>query len=315
MLQMVENMSETVVHEDPLSALLRRLRFGAEVFLRAHYCGRWAVDTSGERHVPFHLVTEGRGWLHLPGAAPELLAAGELVLFPRDGAHVLASTPEAPDPGIVNQGPPARLEGEHTALVCGHFAFDARAAEPLLEGLPEVMRLRLDPTGGRDDDAAPGTDALVGLWMREAASAEPGSALVVDLLAGAVFVHVLRVAVARGELCGVFGALTDPRLGPVLADIHRAPGEAHEVEVMAARSGMSVSAFAKRFRGRIGMTPARYVRHWRMHAAVAAVRGSDRSMADIAEEVGYDSEVAFRKAFSGFFGTPPGALRRAARAT
>ena len=55
---------------DGLSALLTRLKLGARVFLRADFCGDWAVDTSGERRAPFHLVTRGTGWLHAPGAEP-----------------------------------------------------------------------------------------------------------------------------------------------------------------------------------------------------------------------------------------------------
>ena len=78
--------------DDALSTLLRRLRFEAKVFLRADYCGVWAVDTSGERHIPFHLVTHGEGWLHMAGEAPQPMRPGHLVLFPKDAAHLLAST-------------------------------------------------------------------------------------------------------------------------------------------------------------------------------------------------------------------------------
>jgi len=302
----IENMSETT--DDPLSALLRRLRFGAEVFVRARYCGDWAVDTSGSRRVPFHLVSAGEGWLHLPDGPPEALAAGELVLFPQDGPHVLAASPERPAAEVINRPPPALIADYATTLVCGHFDFDARAAGPLLEGLPPVLRLSL---GEVDSDG--GTDALVRLWMQEAGSDAPGSALAVDLLAEVVFLHALRAAVQRGELCGVAGALADPRLGPVLAGIHAAPGAAHTIEQMSALAGLSTTAFAARFRERIGMTPARYVKHWRMQAAAEAVQHTEASMAAIAEDVGYGSEVAFRKAFSEFFGVPPGQMRRAER--
>jgi len=56
--------------DDPLSALLRRLRLSARVTLRAEFCGNWGVDTSEERRVPFHLLTRGSGWLHEPGQDP-----------------------------------------------------------------------------------------------------------------------------------------------------------------------------------------------------------------------------------------------------
>ena len=54
----------------------------------------------------------------------------------------------------------------------------------------------------------------------------------------------------------------------------------------------------------------RYVRE--SAGAARALRETERSMIDIAESVGYDSEVAFRKAFSAYFEIAPGKYRREA---
>ncbi len=69
---------------DTLSVLLRHIELRAKVFLRAEFCGRWAVDGSGRYRAPFHLITRGSGWLHLEGQDPQPLTGGELVIFPRD---------------------------------------------------------------------------------------------------------------------------------------------------------------------------------------------------------------------------------------
>ena len=61
------------------------------------------------------------------------------------------------------------------------------------------------------------------------------------------------------------------------------------------------------------MTPGRYMQHWRMHTARTLLEHSDQSVAAISEAVGYDSEVAFRKAFSSHVGTPPAQYRRQSR--
>ena len=57
--------NRATVDGDALSTLLRRLKLSARVYLRADFCGDWAVDSSGERRAPFHLVTRGTEWLGL----------------------------------------------------------------------------------------------------------------------------------------------------------------------------------------------------------------------------------------------------------
>jgi AraC-like DNA-binding protein len=293
---------------DPLSALLRRLRLSARVFLRAEFCGRWAVDSSGDRRAPFHLVTRGTGWLHEPGGRPaRQLTAGDLVLFPNDRSHTVAHCEEEPDPGILNQAPPATLEGPVTGLMCGYFELDRRAGAPLLDGLPGTIVVDLNDAARHHRTAT-----LIQLWMTEAADDAPGSAAAIDQLAYVVFIHILRQELAAGHVRGPLQALSHPQLGPVLNRIHDQPGADHSVEALAAEAGMSRSAFAQSFKERVGMTPARYVTHWRMQEARRLLESSDHSIARIAEQSGYSSEVAFRKAFRSFVGRPPGAFRRQA---
>ncbi|MDJ0655665.1 MAG: cupin domain-containing protein [Xanthomonadales bacterium] len=301
-------MSETVeTQQDPLSTLLRQLNFRAEVFFRAEYCGRWAVDTSGSNQVPFHLVAHGEGWLHGDNSPPRRLLPGHLVVFPHDASHLLAASETAPDPLVVNQGPPDRIDQPATRLICGYFKFDRQAAAPLLAGLPPTLLLNLADvphSGARD---------LVYLWMREAAEDRLGGDVAVDRLAELVFIEMLRIEADAGRLAGVFSALGDARLGPILAAIHQNPGASHSIEEMAAASSLSESAFAQRFKKAVGMTPGQYVKHWRLQTAAQALRESRRSMGDIAASVGYESEVAFRKAFSAHFGNSPGRYRREAQ--
>jgi AraC family transcriptional activator of mtrCDE len=305
-----EYMSKTVNYEgsggDPLSELLRQLRFSATVYLRSDFCGLWAVDTSGGRQVPFHLVTHGEGWLHVEGQEPEQLLPGHLVLFPADSAHVLASTPTLPSKAIINQAASVVIDGPVTRLVCGFFRFDRRAADPLLSSLPATMLLNLSdaPTSSARD--------LVQLWMREAADDQLGSNLAIDRYAELIFIQMLRTEMAAGRLQGVIGALADARLGPSLAAIHQAPGEAHRLIDLADQAGMSESAYSQRFKRLVGMTPGNYIKHWRMQLAQRALAETDRSIADIADTSGYESEVSFRKAFSSYVGTAPARYRREA---
>lgn len=304
---MSKNVESETSSGDPLSELLRALRFSATVYLRSDFCGLWAVDTSGGRQVPFHLVTQGEGWLHVQGQEPKRMLPGHLVLFPADAAHVLASTPTLPASEIINQGPPVTMDGPTTRLVCGFFRFDQRAADPLLSSLPATMVLNLSdaPTSSARD--------LVQLWMREAADEQLGSNLAIDRYAELIFIQVLRTEMEAGRLDGVIGALADVKLGPSLASIHQAPGEEHRLADLASQAGMSESAYSQRFKRQVGMTPGSYIKHWRMQLAQRALAETDRSIIDIADSSGYESEVAFRKAFSAYVGTAPARFRREAK--
>ena len=73
---------------------------------------------------------------------------------------------------------------------------------------------------------------------------------------------------------------------------------------------MSRSSFAARFKSVLGVSPMRYLTEWRMQQAVNLLTTTTQSVAAIAEQSGYGSEVAFRKAFRSVIGRPPGAVRR-----
>jgi AraC-like DNA-binding protein len=59
----------------------------------------------------------------------------------------------------------------------------------------------------------------------------------------------------------------------------------------------------------VGLSPARYLAHWRMHVAGAWLRHGRSTVADIAQRLGYESEASFSRAFKRLFGVPPGTLR------
>ncbi len=73
---------------------------------------------------------------------------------------------------------------------------------------------------------------------------------------------------------------------------------------------MSRTAFAQRFRALVGRTPVGYLAMWRMQKAAYLLEMGTLSMAQVADRVGYASELAFAKAFRRLIGTPPGAYAR-----
>jgi AraC-like DNA-binding protein len=52
-----------------------------------------------------------------------------------------------------------------------------------------------------------------------------------------------------------------------------------------------------------------YLTRWRLQLAARSLERTSRGVAEIAAEVGYESEAAFNRAFKREFGQPPGRYR------
>ena len=72
----------------------------------------------------------------------------------------------------------------------------------------------------------------------------------------------------------------------------------------------SRSALHERFTELVGQPPIQYLTNWRVQLGATLLREGDAKVATIAQEVGYESEAAFARAFKRLVGTPPATWRR-----
>ena len=112
---------------------------------------------------------------------------------------------------------------------------------------------------------------------------------------------------------GWLSALKDPQIGQALAMIQHQPDEAWTVGSLACRVSLSRSAFSAKFRQLVGEPPMQYITRVRLTKAAAVLRTHSASLVEVATSVGYESEVAFSKAFKRYFGIAPGAYRKGRR--
>jgi AraC-like DNA-binding protein len=108
---------------------------------------------------------------------------------------------------------------------------------------------------------------------------------------------------------GWLAGLRDHAVGRALALIHTRPSEEWTAEDLAREVGLSRSAFGERFAALIGVPPIKYLTNWRMQVAAQKLRENRLSIAQIAYDIGYESEAAFTRAFRREMGAPPGAWR------
>ena len=71
---------------------------------------------------------------------------------------------------------------------------------------------------------------------------------------------------------------------------------------------MSRSVFTARFTDLVGEPVVQYVTRWRMYVAMDVLKEQGKSVAEVAAELGYQSEAAFSRAFKRVQSVSPGAV-------
>jgi transcriptional regulator GlxA family with amidase domain len=147
--------------------------------------------------------------------------------------------------------------------------------------------------------------------VEEAASGRRGSEATLAKLSEALFVDTIRryVDSLPEQQMGWLTGVRDPIVGKSLGLLHGRIAHPWTIENLADEVGISRSALVKRFTRYLAEPPMAYLTPWRLQVAARSLERSARGVVEIAAEVGYESEVAFNRAFKREFGQPPGRYR------
>ena len=316
---------------DVLSEVLKAVTLQGAVFYNAEFTAPWGFRSPASQQVAprlapdgghiiiFHLLTDGRGTARL-GDQVLPLAAGDIVVFPHGDAHVLENgmpEPDARPSHDVNRvlGLGLRVArggggGEMTRFVCGFMACEPRLSRLVLSGLPPIFKVSI-----RDDAGGRWLESSIRFSVEEAGADRPGGAALLAKLSEVLFVETLRRYVERWPegRSGWLAGARDPEVGKALSLIHRRPAHPWTLADLAKESGISRSVLAERFRLFLKQPPMTYLTQWRLNLGARTLAASSRSVAEIASEVGYESEPAFNRAFKRAFGVPPARFRQRSR--
>lgn len=307
-----------------LSAVLNSIRVSETGLVAMDLSDPWSIEIAYPKPITVTIV-EGTLWLKSPDCPPDVFEAGDSFVLPRGisrGRYLVSSgpstsqhtttrrleemgrfQPQLPDRPDVSLrrlvwGPEG---GRRTRLMSFTFDWQDRKLGPLIEAIPDIIRIKQgisegflkDPFLGLDFDAQdagrPGFQALI-------------AQLAQLFLVQAIRSYALRDAAGHG---GLLAALADAHLSRALNAIHNDPGLSWSVETLAERAGLSRSSFARRFADVTGITPMAYLRSWRLHLARRALRAGNATVSSIAYELGYQSEAAFRTSFRQDTGLSP----------
>jgi AraC-like DNA-binding protein len=320
---------------DVLSEVLSAVRLTGSVFFDVTAAAPWvaeappsaqiadAVRPGAQHAIEYHVITRGSCWISIvdgPPFEPVHLKEGDIAVIPHGEPHVVSSAPMMrAEPNVASHQRPkderdlpfklrtGAASGSDAHLMCGFFTCDVRPFNPLIEALPRFMHI------GRGASAA--TDALLDHFLHLAsvdnADRRAGGQSVLNKLSELLFIEAIRTHMERlgSDNTGWLSGLRDPLVGRALALLHARPSHPWTLEDLAGECGASRSALAGRFTQLMGYPPIQYLTRWRMQLAAKRLGEKGVKVAAVAQEVGYDSEAAFSRAFKKFSGQAPSEWR------
>ncbi|HEY5808663.1 MAG TPA: AraC family transcriptional regulator [Povalibacter sp.] len=322
---------------DTLSDVLREVRLAGSVFFLVDALTPWvatapsshtllpAVLPRAQHLISYHVIRHGECWCRMANQPPTLLKAGDVLVVPHGDSYSLGSDPvlesewsldetltwfremaEGQAPFVVTEGGPGP---ERLQIVCGFLGCDMLPFNPLLAGLPRMLRVQISKSESGDR-----LRRLIDYAVDEARDKMAGGRCVLLRISELMFVELLRQYLLSlpPAHTGWLAALRDPVVGRALAMLHQRPADDWTLEALARQSMTSRSVLAERFTDCLHEPPMQYLTRWRMHLAAQMLRDSHIKVATVALEVGYQSEAAFSRAFKKVVGVSPTTWRTAA---
>ena len=317
---------------DVLSEVLKVVKLQGAVFYNAEFSAPWSfrspascnvapfVAAGAEHVIIYHLLTEGRASACVEDGERVALDPGDLVIFPHGDPHIIENGRASKTidlfqelARIFSQG--LRLVrsgggGEVTKFVCGFMACEPRLSQVFLGGLPPVFKVSI-----RNDPSGRWLENSIRFSVDQADASRAGEEAVLAKLSEVLFVETLRMYIAQlpPEQTGWLAGARDPEVGKTLALMHRNPAHPWTIASLAQEAGLSRSVLAERFRYYLSEPPMAYLTRWRLQLGAQRLASTSYSVAQIAAEVGYESEAAFNRAFKREFTVPPARFRGQSR--
>jgi AraC family transcriptional regulator, activator of mtrCDE len=300
---------------DALTRLAPTLRVRPELQDYCRFGGGWRAVHAPEEPgwAAFHIVIKGSCVIERTDQPPITLVEGDVLMLPHGDGHVVFGGGGRHtfrdihytyrDYIRVKQTEGAEIE---TELICGRLHLENGSENLFLRTLPRAILLQL---GG-----AEACRSLVTMMRDEIEQDRAGAAAITRDLASALFVIMIRRFIetqppADGMLA-LLAARETARAAAAMLD-----NAAHKwgLDDLASLAAVSRPTLVRAFRRMTGMPPLAYLTELRLIMARNRIMQTADSLAQIAADVGYQSEAALSRALHRRFAIRPGALRKTAQ--
>jgi AraC-like DNA-binding protein len=286
----------------------------------------WSLRIQDQAPLALVAVLEGEAWVVPDDGEDTPLRPGDVAITRGPDPYTLADHPATLPQAVIHPGERCTTpEGDEltelthlgvrtwgnspegsTILLVGAYQVQGEIGQRLLGALPALLVLPGDVWDS----------PLIPLLADEITKDDPGQEAVLDRLLDLLLIAALRAWFARPEADppAWYRAHSDPVVGHALRLLQNNPGRQWTVATLAAETGVSRAALARRFTALVGEPPIKFLTGWRLALAADLLREPDATIGSVAARVGYGSSFALSTAFKREHGISPQEHRtRAAR--
>ncbi len=309
--------SSMLMGMDPFVGLLDGPRARGAFALRTVMTPPWSLRILAESPLTVLAMVQGEAWVVPDDGEAVRLAVGDVAVTRGPDHYNVADRPDRSPDIVIHPGQQCRsLDGESmqeemslgvrtwgndpagsTVMLVGAYEAIGDISDRLLRALPPVLSVLHDQWDS----------PLVSLLCEEVVKDEPGQAAVLDRLIDLLLIQVLRTWFARPEADAPewYRSQGDPVVGRALRVMHIDPARQWTVAGLAAETGVSRAALARRFHQVVGEPPMTFLTGWRLALAADLLCEPDATVGSVAEQVGYSSPFALSTAFKRVRGLSP----------
>jgi AraC-like DNA-binding protein len=302
---------------DALAGLLDGPRARGAFLLRAILDPPWSLRVQDRAPLSLVAMVRGEAFVITDDGDVVRMRAGDVSITRGPDPYTVADDPTTPPQIVIHPGQRCTTpSGEDmsqamdlgvrtwgnspdgsTMMLIGTYETPGAISQRLLTTLPPLLII---PDNTVDSP-------LIPLLEDEIVRDEPGQEAVLDRLLDLLLIAVLRAWFARpeAETPAWYRAHSDPIVGRALRLLHNNPAHPWTVATLAAKTGTSRAALARRFTELVGEPPMAYLTSWRLALAADLLRDPDTTIAAVARQVGYSSPFALSTAFKRVRGISP----------
>ncbi|GBF51718.1 AraC-like transcriptional regulator [Leptospira ryugenii] len=289
---------------DILSDIISQASWKTDLLSKGKLYESWGFRFPCDRSGGFHVITQGSCYVRFSGKDLKL-ERGDLIFITRGIHHELLSDLNAKVMEIQGFLKEKRQEDPSqkpiTTFVSARYEIPIGPVHPFFTELPDYILIP-----ARDIESHH-TLSLALTMLSAELEKDLCTDLIVQRLTDIILYNMIRFWMETQIVKepGWLMALRDPVVIKALEELHKYPSKDWTIATLANCLGISRANLASRFKDVLSIPPMEYLAKLRMERAKVLFKENQRTLEEIALEVGYASAFSFSKAYKRIYGQSP----------